>query len=435
VSTILQRNFLTNESAACHQRSSQALAMGVSSGLRRSVGPIPLFYERADGPYFFDVDGHRLLDYTLGWGPLILGNNHPALNEAVTRQLSRGYAFGAQHRGEIELAELLVRVLPGVQRVILSNTGTEAVQAALRLARAFTGRNKIIKFEGHYHGWLNNVLVSYRLKPEDPCASLPTCGGQPDSEYADTVVVPWNDLSALEHALEHHSQQVACVIMEPLLANGGGCLPDPGYLDGVIKLCRRFGVVSIFDEVITGFRLALGGAREYFGVQPDLSVYAKALAAGFVLAAVGGNEEILRVLEDGRTIHAGTYNGNPINIAAAIATIQVLSKPGTFDRMHAHGVKLREAIELGAQRRNLPLVTTGAGSVFSIHFGLAQPPRTYRDTLSSDMALYNKFRLAMLRNGVQLLADGRWYVGATHTDCELDLATSAIERSLDEVAG
>ncbi len=343
------RALSTTASEALHRRSIRSLAMGVASGLRRRVGPVPLFFERGEGPYFYDVDGNRLLDYTLGWGPLILGNNHAALNAAVVKQLACAYAFGAQHAGEIELAELLVQAVPGVERVILSNTGTEAVQAALRLARAHTGRTKIIKFEGHYHGWLNNVLVSYRLKPSDPCTALATCGGQPESEFADTLVLPWNDLAVVEEAFHRFPDQIACVITEPILANAGGCMPQPGYLQGLVKLCRAQGAVSIFDEVITGFRIALGGARQFFDVNPDLSVYAKAIAGGFTISAVGGREEIFRVLEDGRTIHAGTYNGNPINVAAAIATIRALAEPGRFERMHDHGARLRVALEASAR--------------------------------------------------------------------------------------
>lgn len=421
-------------SAELHARSSRSLALGVSSGLRKNVGPTPLFFERADGPYYFDVDGHRLLDYTLGWGPLILGNNHPAINQAVTQQLTRAYAYGAQHRGEIELAELMVSVLPGVERVIFSNTGTEAIQAALRIARASTGRSKIVKFEGHYHGWLNNVLVSYRLKPTDPCATYPTCGGQPAAEFAETIVLPWNDADALETAFQQYPGEIAGVLTEPLLANGGCCLPQSGYLQQVVDLCHSHGAYSIFDEVITGFRLALGGAREYFGVQPDLSVYAKALAGGFTVSAVGGSATSFAALEEGRTIHAGTYNGNPINLAAAKATIETLAVPGVFERMHDHGLAIRASIDRSAAACGLSALTIGAGSVFGLHFGLAQPPQTYRDTLAADAPLLARFRDAMLRNGVQLLPDGRWYVGASHGDAELAIATLAVQHSFEEIS-
>jgi len=425
--------FDTARSQALLARSKRSLAMGVASGMRRAGGPTPLFFERGAGPYYFDVDGHRLLDYTLAWGPLIVGNAHPAVIAAVTAQLGRGFAFGAQHEGEIAVAERIARSAPGVERVILSNTGSEAVQAALRLARAHTGRDLFLKFEGHYHGWFNNVLVSYKPRGADPIAPVPTCGGQPPHEFADTLVVPWNDRAALEEAFARHGDRIAAVLTEPLLANSGSVEPAPGYLEAVLACCRRHGAVSIFDEVITGFRLALGGAREHYGLIPDLSVYAKALAGGFALAAVGGRREIFDVLEDGRTIHAGTYNGNPVNLAAAVATIDTLARPGTFARMHAHGRALRAHIESCAAARGVPLVTSGSGPVFSVHFGLARPPRDYRDTLGADPARSAAFRIGLLHRGVLVLPDGRWYVGAVHGDEELDLATAAIAGAMGEV--
>jgi glutamate-1-semialdehyde 2,1-aminomutase len=420
--------FVADTSAALFERASRTLATGVSSGIRRNATPIPLYYERADGPYFFDVDGHKLLDYTLAWGPLIVGSNHPAINARVAEQLTRGYTFGAQHRGEIELAERMIQLVPGLEQVIVSNSGTEAVQAALRLARAHTGRAKFVKFEGHYHGWLNNVLVSYRPKADDPVAPLPTCGGQPPSEYADVVVVPWNDLAALEAAFLRHKGEIAGVLTEPILANSGSCMPDKEYLPGVIELCKKHGAVSIFDEVITGFRIALGGAREYFGVTPDLSVYGKALAGGFTLSAVGGRRDIFETLRQGKTLHAGTYNGSPINLAAALATLDILAEPGLYERMHRHGDAVRAALEKAA---GASLVTTGVGAVFSVHFGQTTPPRNYRDTLRTDMAAYTKFRLAMLERGILLLPDGRWYVGAAHGDAELALTTAAIAACIE----
>lgn len=427
-------SFDTDNSAALYERACRSLATGVSSSLRRNVTPVPLFFERGEGPYFYDVDGHELLDYTLGWGPLILGSNHPALNAAVTRQLGRAYAFGAQHAGEAELAELIVASVPGVEQVIFSNTGTEAVQAALRIARARTGRAKVGKFEGHYHGWLNNVLVSYRPRGDDPLAAEPTTGGQPASEYADTVVLPWNDLAALEKAFERYPGEVAAVLTEPLLANSGCVMPREGYLAGLIDLCRRHGAVSIFDEVITGFRLALGGAREFFQLAPDLSVYGKALAGGFAMSAVGGGREMFDVLRDGRTIHAGTYNGNCINVAAAIATIKVLREPGTFERMHAHGAAIRAAIERGARECGQKLVTSGAGTVFGVHFGVDHPPQDYRQSTRSDVTAYGRFRAALLARGVHLLPDGRWYVGAAHGERELSKVTAALRDSMAEAA-
>lgn len=427
----------TTRSAELHERSSEVLALGVSSGMRVSVTDPPLFFERAEGPYYYDVDGNKLLDYTLAWGPLILGSNHPQLNEAVTSALRKSYTLGAQHEGEIALAEKIVDLVPGAEQVIFSNTGSEAVQAALRLSRASTGRSAFIKFEGHYHGWMNNVLLSYhpeltKAGPPDAPNVLSECGGQPKEEYAHTRVLPWNRLDLIERELA--KEDVAAVIMEPLNANSGSIEPVEGFLQGVVDLCARHGTVSIFDEVITGFRLALGGAREYFGVIPDLSVYAKALAGGFSLAAVVGRREMFNPLRDGSTIHAGTYNGATTNLAAGLATLEILSESsGLYERMHAHGRALRETFKQEAAAHGITLSTSGAGNVFNVHPGCESAPSDYRAYARVDLEGYTEFRKEMLNAGLQLLPDGRWYVGASHGPEELTIAQEAIRNTIGQL--
>jgi glutamate-1-semialdehyde 2,1-aminomutase len=419
-----------DRSSLLYERACQSLATGVSTSFRQNVTPIPVYIERADGPFLYDVDGTEFIDYGLAWGPLIVGNNHPVLTKAVTDQLARGYTYGAQHLGEIDLAEKMVRVIPGVERVILSNTGSEAVQAALRLARGFTGRDRFVKFEGHYHGWQNNVLVSNHPTPDQFGKTVPDCGGQPRAEYSLTITCPWNDLDALEAVFKDNPGQIAAVMGEPVLVNGGSCMPDDGYWQGVMDLCRKHGALCIFDEVITGFRLALGGAREYFGLEPDLSVYAKAMAGGFTISAVGGRKEVFDTLLDGRTSHFGTYNGNPVSVAAALATIEILSEPGTYERMHGHGHAIRAAIEEAGKEHGHKLVTAGTGSAFHVHFGLDAPPRCYRDVIHADREKDDRFRSQMFRRGIYNLPAGRWYVGATHTDAELETVILAIQASM-----
>ena len=314
-------------------RARKVLAGGVSSSFRAQVTPV-LSFERGAGPYLYDADGHELLDYTLAWGLLIAGSCHPRINAAVRDQLERSYAVGAGHELEVRLAERLTALLPGVDLVTFASSGSEIVQVALRLARAATGRDKILKFEGHYHGWMNNVLVSHHPPPADVGAARPVpalAAGQPAAEYADTLVAPWNDLDALRAAFAAHGDEIACVITEPLLANSGCCEPRPGYLAGLLETARAHGALVIFDEVITGFRLALGGAREYYGLTPDLSLYAKAIAGGFPLAAVAGSAAAFAPLLDGRTVHSGSNNGSPVAVAAALATLEVLSKPAAYD--------------------------------------------------------------------------------------------------------
>lgn len=420
----------TDRSQDFYEQACKLIPNGVSSSMRKNVKPI-LFFERADGPYFYDVDGNDYIDYTLAWGPLIVGSNHPEINKAVNEQLQKSYTLGAQHSLEIDLAQRLVDILPGVDQVLFCNTGSEAVQGAIRIARTHTGRKKIVKFEGHYHGWLNNVLVSYKPSREQLGQVAPAVGGQPESEYADTLVLPWNDLNALKNLFAENLDQVACVITEPVLANSGSCMPVDGFLQGVIDLCRVNGAVSIFDEVITGFRLALGGARQYFNLRPDISVYAKAVAGGFTMAAIGGTRDFFKVIRDGSTIHAGTYNGSSINLAASLATIEILGREGCFDRMHGHGMAIREHIEATAASVGIHLVTAGTGSVFSIHFGQHKIPENYTDTLSTDAVTYDRFRVSMLHEGILLLPDGRWYVGATHLDKELEKTKKAITNAIN----
>ena len=391
-------------------------------------------FERGVGPYLYDADGHELLDYTLAWGLLIAGSCHPRINAAVRDQLERSYAVGAGHELEVRLAERLTALLPGVDLVTFASSGSEIVQVALRLARAATGRDKILKFEGHYHGWMNNVLVSHHPPPADVGAARPVpalAAGQPAAEYADTLVAPWNDLDALRAAFAAHGDEIACVITEPLLANSG---PQSRARTGLLETARAHGALVIFDEVITGFRLALGGAREYYGLTPDLSLYAKAIAGGFPLAAVAGSAAAFAPLLDGRTVHSGSNNGSPVAVAAALATLEILSEPDTYDTMHAHGRAIRRHLEQEASRLGVELVTCGAGSVFSVHFGLRKPPRCYADTLAADATAFARFRAALLHEGIYLLPDGRWYVGATHTDRELQRTLPAITAALQHTA-
>jgi glutamate-1-semialdehyde 2,1-aminomutase len=423
-----------DKSKELYDQACEVIANGVSSGMRKNVTPIPLYFERAEGPYYYDVDGNELLDYTGAFGPLIVGSNHPKLNAAVTEQLKKSYTLGAQHEAEIRLARMMVDVLPGVEQVVFTNTGTEAVQVALRIAKVYTGRRKIIKFLGHYHGWFDNVRVGVHPTAEELESSIRDSHGNLLEEYDGTLVLPWNDLAALRDAFAQHGGEIACVITEPININSGCCMPDDGFLREMIDLCHENGALSIFDEVITGFRLALGGAREYFGLIPDLSVYAKAIAGGFSMAAVGGHRHCFDVLRDGRTCHFGTYNGSPINLAAAIATIEILSEPGVYDRMHQHGDAITEALERQARESGLELITTGTGSSFGVHFGQTEPPRNYVDTLKTDMETYDRFRHHMLQNRIQLLPDTRWHVGLTHTDIELEKTLIAIANSFRAIA-
>ena len=312
-----------------------------------------LSFERGAGPYLYDADGNELLDYTLAWGLLIAGSCHPRINAAVRAQLERSYALGAAHEAEVRLAERLAEVLPEVERVTFASTGSEIVQVALRLARAATGRDKILKFEGHYHGWMNNVLVSHHPAKGDVgqrgrCRRWPPGSRRPSMPTRwwrrGTTCTRYGRCSRSRRTDRRRDHRAAAGQLRLLRA-------APGYLEGMLEIAHAHGALVIFDEVITGFRLALGGAREYYGLTPDLSVYAKAVAGGFPLAAIAGSAAAFAPLLDGRTVHSGSNNGSPVAVAAALATLEVLSEPGTYDAMHAHGHAIRRHLDQEARRR------------------------------------------------------------------------------------
>jgi glutamate-1-semialdehyde 2,1-aminomutase len=418
-------------SLARYQRSAQSLAGGVSSGLRRSQRPFPLFFESGQGSRVRDVDGNTYLDYGLAWGPLILGHAPAAINEAVAAQLTRGHTYGAQHDLEIEVAELLTSAIPCAGLVAFANSGTEIVQVALRLARAATGRTKYLKFEGPYHGWDDSVLVSYHPTPEELArfgdAPIPVGAGQRPESYA--LVAQWNDQAAVEALFAGHGSEISCVICEPMMCNSGCIPPRPGFLEFLREITRQNGSLLIFDEVITGFRLSLGGAQQHYGVTPDLATFAKAIAGGLPLSAMAGAKEFMELIASGRVVHAGTMNGNPLVLVAAKATLQTLAADGgaVYQRMWRLGLALRTGIEEALRRKGLPVRTTGGGPVFQVHFQ-ENEPWTYRDTLAHDRKLYSDFVVALLDEGVLVLPDGRFYISAAHTEQDVEETLAIVRR-------
>jgi glutamate-1-semialdehyde 2,1-aminomutase len=422
-------------SKALYERSTRHLAGGVSTIMRADARPVPLFIDHGLGPRVWDVDGNEYLDFTLAFGPLILGHAHPRVVAAASRALERGATFGAQHELEPRVAESLVSMVPGAEMVVFASTGTEAVQVALRLARAATGRERFIKFEGHYHGWIDNVLVSYRGQPEelgprsDPIGR-PQSLGQARTAVEQAVVLPWNDLAAVEESLRLRASDIAAIITEPVMLNSGGITPAPGYLAGLRTLCDRYGIVLIFDEVITGFRIALGGAQEFFGVRPDLAVFGKAISSGFPLSVVAGKRALMELIANRAVVHAGTLNGNPVSLAAADATLTELAANDgeAFRRLHALGDRLRHGLLAAATGAGLTAVADGVGPAFTVSLGLKGPPRDYREFALADTATYGRFAEGMARRGVLGLMRGMWYVSTAHTERDVD---RAVERAMD----
>lgn len=422
----------TGGSLARYQRSCQSLAGGVSTGLRRSARPYPLFFDRGEASRIVDADSNVYLDYSLAWGPLILGHAPAAVVEAVRRQAALGMTFGAQHDLEYEVAERLVQAIPCADLVAYANSGTEIVQVALRVARAVTGRPKYLKFEGHYHGWDDSVLLSYHPTLHEIAdareSPVPAGAGQ---RAADSVVIAqWNDPGSVEAAFAAHGAEISAVLCEPLLANSGSIPPAPGFLEFLRNVTRAHGALLIFDEVITGFRLAYGGAQERYGVEPDLATFAKAVGAGTPLSVLAGRREFMERIADGTVVHAGTLNGNPLSLAATKAALDVLGAQGPegYGRIRHRAAHLRSGLEAILRAQGLPVTTCGDGPVFSLHFTVRQP-HNYRDTLSASPDLYRDFALAMLDEGVLLLPDGRWYLSFAHTDSDIEETLAAARRA------
>jgi glutamate-1-semialdehyde 2,1-aminomutase len=425
-------------SAKCFAISRRYLSGGVSSGMRAAAKPVPLFFSAGVGSHLTDVDGNQFIDYALAWGPLILGHCHPDIVAAVDSQLLRCHLLGAQNELEIQAARKICELVPSADRVVFSNTGTEAVQVALRLARAFTGRRTVIRFEGHYHGWMDNIMAGYRPDPNSsPRKTLDPSPHDTDGN-AETIVLPWNDVPALEAVLQKQGQKVAAIITEPVLCNTNCLLPRTGYLEALRKLATQYGIVLIFDEVITGFRVAIGGAQALFGVTPDLTILGKAVAGGFPLSVVAGKEDILNLIEEQKVLHAGTFNGNPISLAAARATLEILEEGAAIVRMRETGEKLMAGIKQAADAAEIPVLINGLGPCFHIAFTTRREMRNYRDTLESDLAARDRFLQALLFGGIYLMPDGRWYVSAVHTDedvtCTLEVVSQAFSQHKSQLA-
>jgi len=416
------------------ERARQSLAGGVSSPFRTSF-PIPLYFDDGHGARLRDVDGNEYIDYVLAWGPMILGYGHPALVAAMRWAAERPHALGEQHELEIRVAEKIQQIVPCAERVAFTSSGSEAVQLAMRLARAYTGRNLILKFEGHYHGWMDSALVSYHPAREqtgpleDPGVVL-TSKGQVANAAENVIVAPWNRPEILEQVFARRGPEIAAAIMEPVLCNSGCLMPRDGYLETAREICQRHGALLIFDEVITGFRMGLSGAQGFYGVTPDLATFGKAVAGGLPLSVVAGRREIMEQMFGGGVSFGGTFNGNPVSLAAADAALGELSRNGGALLMQANGRgrKLISGIEGAARRHGIPVMITGFGSAMSLHFTGRTELHDYRDTWDDDRERLQLVLRRAMEEGLHLVPDGRLYVSAAHTDEDIDATSQAFER-------
>lgn len=414
---------------------------GVSSNFRLGISPTPLVFQRAEGPWLHDLDGNRLIDYYLGMGPMILGHSPECVRSAVMGQLDKGILYGGQSLLEAEVATLFCELVPCAEKVRFAGSGSEVVQAALRLARAATGRQRVIKFEGHYHGWLDSVLVSVgqavaagapragvhadaQSAATRTALAVPGSAGQDAGSWEHLAVLPWNDLPLLEARLA--VGDIAAVLMEPAMCNAGAIAPLPGYLEGARAACTATGTILIFDEVITGFRLAPGGAQERFGVTPDLATFGKCLASGFPAAALAGRAEIMDLFAHGGVVHGGTYNAHPVCLAAALATLRALSDGTAIAAMEVTGKRLMQGIGNILREHGIVAQVAGFPQIFHVAFGLAEPARQVRDLGRSDRQGYVRFCTELLRRRVRALERGAWFLSSAHDDAVIEATLHAV---------
>jgi len=414
------------------QRAQRRIPAGVNSPVRafRAVGGTPPFFERAAGAYLWDAEGRRYIDYLGSWGPMVAGHTHPAVVEAVQEAASRALSFGAPTEAEIELAELLCRLVPSVEMVRLVSSGTEATMTAVRLARGFTGRSLIVKFEGCYHGHADSLLV--KAGSGALTFGNPSSAGVPADTAAHTMVLEYNNLSQVDGLFDAQGANIAGVIVEPVAGNMNLVLPAKGFLEKLRERCTRHGAVLILDEVMTGFRVALGGAQARFGIRPDLTTLGKVIGGGLPVGAVGGRREIMeKIAPLGPVYQAGTLSGNPVAVAAGLATLKLVQQPGFCERVEATTRGLVEGLNAEARKADLAFCAQSIGSMFGVYFR-ASPPASLGEVMESDKERFNRFFHAMLERGVYLAPSAyeAGFVSGAHGEAEIGRTLEAAREAL-----
>ena len=408
-------------------RATQLLPGGVNSPVRafKSVGGEPFFAERAEGAYLHDVDGNRYIDYVGSWGPMIAGHARPEVLEAVARTMQRGLSFGVPNPLEVEMAEAITSIVPSCEMVRMVNSGTEATLSAIRLARGATGRNRIVKFEGCYHGHGDSFLV--KAGSGVMTLGLPNSPGVPPALADLTLTLPYNDFDAATALFAEAGDDIAGMIIEPIVGNANCILPREGYLQHLRELCTKHGALLIFDEVMTGFRVALGGAQERYGITPDLSTFGKIIGGGMPVGAFGGRRELMsQVAPAGPIYQAGTLSGNPVAMAAGLATLALVREPGFHQRLEASTHQLCDGLEAAAREAGVPFHTTRAPGMFGLYFREG-PVETFEDACGSDGARFGRFFHAMLERGVYLAPSAfeAGFVSSAHGQAEIAATVEA----------
>lgn len=440
--------FSTKKSSQAYERTLGVLIEASSSSSRgpTNFGKYPLFMERGRGSRIYDVDGNEYIDWMMAFGALPLGHAHPEIVEAITEAASTGAHFATATPVEFEVAEMIQKIVPHAERVRFANTGTEAMMAAIRLARAVTGRPKILKFEGHYHGWHDDLLVSSNVLPpaalglrSDP-VKIPDSSGLNRTALDDTIVVPWNDLAALEHAVSNHPGEIAGIITEGVMANMGVIPPAEGYLQGLQQLARANGIVFILDETVTGFRITPGGCQEYYKLSPDLVTFGKALGCGLPVAALVGRAEIMDALQWGGVLHYGTHNGSRIGMFSARANLRVLTRDDNASFRHTWAIAERLCARLRElfRRKGRAAIVQNVGPMFQVMFTEQPAIRDYRDFCQHvDRAAFQKFVLSLFPFGVYASPSAALHsiVTLAHTEQDVEFTIEAAGQALDTAAG
>jgi glutamate-1-semialdehyde 2,1-aminomutase len=409
---------------------------GVNSPVRafRSVGGTPRFITRAEGPYFYDADGKRYIDYIGSWGPAIVGHAHPQVVKAVQDAAARGLSFGAPTQGEVEMAELLCKLVPSIEQARLVSSGTEATMSALRLARGATGRDKIVKFEGCYHGHADSLLV----KAGSGLLTFgnPTSAGVPEDFVKHTLVLDYNNVAQLEDAFASMGDTIACIIVEPVAGNMNLIRATPEFLRRMRELCTEYGSILIFDEVMSGFRVALGGAQELYGIEPDLTALGKVIGGGLPVAAFGGSAALMHNMAPiGPVYQAGTLSGNPVAVAAGMTTLGIVQEPGFYEKLSAQAAKLVAGLTAAAQEAGVTFCADSVGGMFGLYFS-ASVPSTYGQMMAGDKAKFNSFFHGMLDEGVYFApaAFEAGFVSAAHDDAVIAETVEAARRVFARIA-
>jgi glutamate-1-semialdehyde 2,1-aminomutase len=410
------------------ERARQHIPGGVNSPVRafKAVGGTPVFIERSDGAYIYDSEGKRYIDYVLSWGPMLMGHNHPQVREAVIRQSEKGLSFGAPTELEIQLADRICDIMPGMDLVRMVNSGTEATMSAIRLARGYTGRDTIVKFEGCYHGHSDSLLV--KAGSGALTLGVPSSPGVPAAVADHTMTLTFNDPEGVRQAFAEHGDKIACVIVEPVAGNMNCIPPAPGFLETLREVCDQSGAVLILDEVMTGFRFGLQGAQGYFGINADLTTLGKVIGGGMPVGAFGGKREIMEQIAPlGPVYQAGTLSGNPIAMAAGLATLEVISTPGFYDPLFERNQNLSMGMRQAAADAGVPFTTNAIGTFFGGFFTDAESIQNYAQVMACDTERFNRFFHLMLESGVYLAPASyeTGFLSSAHTDADIEATVSA----------